>query len=96
MKRVLLKSFIHSLMFHTLCVVQKMHKIHSEGVVKMDNSELSTCGQNDTPGDSGHNPLEESTLYNVGGMTFIVEPHYRESGTETISDILIRLMKTEN
>ena len=47
------------------------------------------------PGVSGRNRLEDSTTYKVGGRTFIVEPRFKQSGDETISTILIRLIKSD-
>lgn len=51
------------------------------------------CRQSDPPGSAGHNQLEDMTTYMVGSMMFIVEPRFKESGKETISTILIKLMK---
>jgi hypothetical protein len=62
----------------------------------MEKTKPSACQSSDTPGVSGRNPLEDTTSYKVGGMTFIVEPHFKESGAETISSILVRLMKSES
>ena len=62
----------------------------------MENIEPSTNKNNEVPGTSGKNPFEETTSYKVGGMTFLVEPRFKESGTETIGTILVKLMKSES
>ena len=53
------------------------------------------CTKKKTPGVSGFASLEETTSYKVGDKTFIVEPHFKDSGGETIAAILIKLMKSE-
>ena len=42
------------------------------------------------------NSLGATTKYNIGNKTFIVEPHFKESGEETIGTILIKMMKSES
>ena len=46
--------------------------------------------------DSGSNSLGDTTTYTVGKKTFIIEPHFKDSGNVTIADILVRLMKADS
>ena len=39
--------------------------------------------------------LEEPTTYTVKGNVFIVEPTFHPQGTETLGDVLVRLMKSD-
>ena len=49
-----------------------------------------------TPDIAESTQIETISTYKVGGKTFIVEPRFKESGTETICTILFRLMKLES
>ena len=42
------------------------------------------------------NSLEDSCTYQVDGKVFIVTPVFRDEASETLGDILLKLMKTEN
>lgn len=42
-----------------------------------------------------HNPLEESTSYQVKDKTFIVEPVFLKEGKETLGTVLLRLMQQD-
>ena len=39
---------------------------------------------------------EDSSTYQVDGKVFIVTPVFRDEASETLGDILLKLMKTEN
>ena len=40
--------------------------------------------------------IEDSSTYQVDGKVFIVTPVFRDEAPETLSDILLKLMRTEN
>ena len=42
------------------------------------------------------NSIEDSSTYQVDGKVFIVTPVFRDEASETLGDILLKLMKTEN
>lgn len=42
------------------------------------------------------NSIEDSSTYQVEGKVFIVTPVFRDEASETLGDILLKLMKTEN
>lgn len=42
------------------------------------------------------NSIEDSSTYQVDGKVFIVTPVFRNEASETLGDILLKLMKTEN
>ena len=42
------------------------------------------------------NSIEDSSTYQVEGKVFIVTPVFRDEVSETLGDILLKLMKTEN
>ena len=39
--------------------------------------------------------ISGSVSYTVKGKVFVVEPVYQSSGTETLGEVLIRLMKSD-
>ena len=42
------------------------------------------------------NSIEDSSTYQVDGKVFIVTPVFRDEASETLGDILLKLIKTEN
>ena len=42
------------------------------------------------------NSIKASSTYQVDGKVFIVTPVFREAASETLGDILLKLMKSEN
>lgn len=40
--------------------------------------------------------LDEKTTYRFGNRSFVVEPVFRKEGPDTLSSILLRLMKSES
>lgn len=42
------------------------------------------------------NSIEASSTYQVDGKVFIVTPVFRDESSETLGDILLKLMRTEN
>ena len=42
------------------------------------------------------NSIEDSSTYQVDGKVFIVTPLFRDEASETLGDILLKLMKSEN
>ena len=42
------------------------------------------------------NPLDEQTTYHIGNRSFVVEPVFKEEGTDTLGSVLLRLMKEES
>lgn len=42
------------------------------------------------------NPLDEKTTYHIGNRLFVVEPVFKEEGTDTLGSVLLRLMKEES
>lgn len=54
-----------------------------------------TINQDNTPGTSGQNPLEDTRTYNVQGKTFIVEPVFKSEAKETVGTILLRLIQSD-
>ncbi|MCI6402351.1 MAG: transposon-encoded TnpW family protein [Oscillospiraceae bacterium] len=42
------------------------------------------------------NPLEEKTTYRFGNRSFVVESVFKEESPDTLSSVLLRLMKAEN
>jgi hypothetical protein len=42
------------------------------------------------------NSIEASSTYQVDGKVFVVTPVFREAASETLGDILLKLMKSEN
>ena len=42
------------------------------------------------------NSIEDSSTYQVDGKFFIVTPLFRDEASETLGDILLKLMKSEN
>ena len=44
---------------------------------------------------SKENTSQKQVRYEIGGKVFLVQPVYRERGTETVSSILFRLMEDD-
>lgn len=42
-----------------------------------------------------NNPVEDSSTYDVNGKVFIVTPIFRKEGSETLGEVLLKLMKSE-
>ena len=40
--------------------------------------------------------LEDKSTYQIEGKSFVVTPVFREDGHESLGEILLRLMQTEN
>ena len=41
------------------------------------------------------NPLEQETTYQIDGRSFVVQPVFKEAGSNTLGVILLRLMRSE-
>jgi len=54
------------------------------------------CLKKNVPEDSGCNPLEDISTYQVGGRTYTVEPCFKKSGAETIGTIIMKLIKSDS
>ncbi|MFT8888047.1 MAG: hypothetical protein ABF904_04445 [Ethanoligenens sp.] len=61
----------------------------------MGNAKKSICASNNSSGVTGRNPLEKSSTYKIDGKAFIVEPVFRQDGSETLGTILVKLMKAD-
>lgn len=59
--------------------------------------EKNTTKINGNPADtSGQNEIVSTSSYNVEGRTYIVKPVFKESSSETISSILMKLMQADD
>lgn len=48
-----------------------------------------------TTDQASQNPLEQTTTYHIDGRSFIVQPVFKENGSNTLGEILLRLMQSE-
>lgn len=48
------------------------------------------------PGEKAKHDLKEKTTYRFGNRSFIVEPVFKEETQNTLSCVLLRLMKSES
>ncbi|MEG2383585.1 MAG: hypothetical protein RR879_05815 [Hydrogenoanaerobacterium sp.] len=55
----------------------------------------TTITSNHPPDTSGQNEIESTSSYSVEGRTYIVKPVFKESSSETISSILMKLMQAD-
>lgn len=48
-----------------------------------------------TTDQASQNPLEQTATYHIDGRSFIVQPVFKENGSNTLGAILLRLMQSE-
>jgi hypothetical protein len=41
------------------------------------------------------NSLEQATTYQIDGRSFVVQPVFKEDGSNTLGDVLLRLMQSD-
>mgnify|MGYP004469369411 FL=1 len=42
-----------------------------------------------------NSPLDQQTTYQINGRSFIVQPVFKENGTNTLGSVLLRLMQAD-
>lgn len=56
------------------------------------------ASEKDKPGKNKNNPemLTLDSTYRIGNRSFIVEPVFKEESSQTLGEVLLRLMKSES